>query len=70
MELKAPEPTTAGNDLPAFATRNEVAAYLRCSGRHVRNLGIPFHRLGRSVRYKREHVLAALGEPVAIKGSA
>ena len=59
------EQTNAGNGLLPLVTRREAANFLRCSVRHIINLGIPFHRLGHSVVYRREHVLAALGTPTS-----
>lgn len=45
-------------------TRDDVAGLLRCSTRHLDNLMgrglIPHIRLGRSVRFRRTSVLAAL----------
>lgn len=49
-------------ELPDFATREEVAAYLRVSiptlARWAMDReGPPFYRLGRAVRYQREELL-------------
>lgn len=41
-------------------TRQELAEHLRCSSRTVFESKIPFVKIGRLVRYRREDVLAAL----------
>jgi hypothetical protein len=64
------EQTNAGHELLPLVTRREAADFLRCSVRHVINLGIPFHRLGHSVVYRREHVMAALGSPTSATGAS
>ncbi|MDI1336140.1 MAG: helix-turn-helix domain-containing protein [Lacunisphaera sp.] len=65
--IRAPEQTSgilAGADLPLVSTKQQVAAFLRCSTKHVDNLAARGHlrptRLGRCVRYRRETVLRAL----------
>lgn len=64
------EQTNAGHEMLPLVTRREAANFLRCSVRHVINLGVPFHRLGRSVVYRREDVVAALGAPTSATGAA
>lgn len=58
--------------LPEVATKDELAAFLKVSRRHVTNLTrngiVPSIKLGRSVRYSRASVmiaLAAIGQPRA-----
>lgn len=52
-------PTTT-QELPPIMTRQELAEHLRCSSRTVFESKIPFVKIGRLVRYRREDVLAAL----------
>jgi len=41
-------------------TRQELAQHLRCSTRTVFESKIPYVKIGRLVRYRREDVLAAI----------
>jgi excisionase family DNA binding protein len=49
--------------LPEIMTLKEVAAYFRCSERHMQNLilrGLPHFRLGSLLRFRKEEVLEFL----------
>ena len=49
--------------LPEIMTLKEVAAYLRCSERHMQNLilrGLPHFRVGSLIRFRKEEVLQFL----------
>jgi excisionase family DNA binding protein len=49
--------------LPEIMTLKEVAAYFRCSERHIQNLivrGLPHFRLGALLRFRKEEVLQFL----------
>lgn len=49
--------------LPALATRLQVAEFVGCSKTHIANQKeIPFVKVGRLARYRREDVLAYLSK--------
>ncbi len=54
----------AGVDLPLVSTKQQLAAVLSCSPKHIENLTarglLRPTRLGRCVRYRREAVIRAL----------
>lgn len=49
--------------LPEIMTLKEVAAYFRCSERHMQNLilrGLPHFRVGSLIRFRKEEVIQFL----------
>ena len=57
-------PSEGSQSLPLVLTRNQTATALCCCAKHVDHLTrrglLPRVRLGRSIRYRREAVVAAL----------
>jgi excisionase family DNA binding protein len=63
-ETKHPEFTNFSEKLPFVLTKRELANLLSCTERHIDNLSrrgvLPSVRLGRTVRFRRDAVLASI----------
>lgn len=63
-ETKHPEFRDVSEKLPFILTKRELANLLSCTERHIDNLSrrgvLPSVRLGRSVRFRRDAVMASI----------